>query len=780
MVTSLSFGLALAVIFTVSYIPLILYRLRRPENARVWEQRVRVVKTLLSSFAIIALVGFVIVTAKSTWMFFQHVSPSEFFSGTRWNMGEAKNADVFSEQDAFGAVGLFWGTGYIAIIALMTSWLLGYPAAIYIAGMSERAQYFAVSFCQVLVGVPSIVWGLITILIVAPIVRDLFPSADTENALTAGATMGFMLAPWVTLLVIEGIAQVPQGQWECGKSLGLDKRLTFALIIRPQARAFTWAAVITTASKAVTETMVVLLAAGMRANVSLNPLDAMTTATVQITSLMTGDEEASSPVVLASFALLFVLVAFSLMANLLWVNLQQHKDNDTKAREVVRPYSAPFKYVLSRGLLQHILNGVHALMYNRILPAWADPKRLQVWHVRNQACCSIVLVMPMVLIGAIAHKAWPALWVTEVALQCESKEMRSASKVLAEHLQLVKPSRTVRRDLGKLLSEEEVQCNTTTVASYKLDRWYKRASGWTSPLEVPKLPFANELNATGALSIGFKWAILFSGASSEPERAGTAQALWGTILSIFVISVVVVPAGILVAVYLHFYLRTGRIWWWKRQTSSSLAWGKRVAGVIEVAGNTLLSLPVIAFGMLGQMLLIDALHVPRGSGLVVALTLGMIAFPYVILTSLAAIKSLPDKKGQLDAAQMLGLSYFEAIWKIIIPQAAPSIASGAIFGIIHAVGETAALLPIGSNAFIVDVDLNPMAATTTLSGQIYQWSAEAKPEFENLAALASLELLIICFLLSIAGLWVARLRRGDRKPLKSWYPFRLVASIWTR
>lgn len=720
-----------------AYVPLRLIIQPRLPFFRWGESAAVSVMLLAALSGVCFILAFFFISGSSAWQFFEHVSLGEFFLQEGWNIGNAVLTGAF--EGNFGALGLFWGTAYIGMFALMVAWGIGYPAAIYAVCRPYLTRKLKI-FCQVTAAVPSIAWGLAAILVVAPMVKGLF-GGSSNSAFAAGLSMGCMLAPWVCLLVIEGLQQIPKGQYEGAKSLGLDERQGFAFIVRPQAASYLRAALVASASKALTETMVVLMAAGLRPQITLNPFQEMSTVTVSIANIMTGDLEFGHPVVLASFALLFVLVAASFSANLALSSYEGGRKHD-----LARPAGSGFGWTVI------------------FLPLW-------VWRVRNALAFGGVISTPILLIGLMGITSLPALFETHVHLHCEESGTAPAFKLLSAKLE-TGATREEKRVVKSLLADpnQEISCGDWVLAGDKLDSWYKETLLFLREVESDTPPFADKLVDSGSLSLTLRLSVFTRADSSSPAFAGMGQAIVGTLWSLVLMLVLVVPIGLFTTVYLHFYLHSrGDV-------------GKRLANILESSTNAIMGFPVIAFGIIGQVLLIGVFGLPRGSGAVIALTLGMIAYPFIVLTGLAAIKGIPNKIAQEQAALALGMTKFEAVWKVVLPQASAGIAAGVIFALAHALGETAALLPVGGKAFIANVDISPLAQTTTLAAQVYIWAANPEGGFQSLAALAALVLLLGCLGMALLGAIFSlrdEKRVNPQRPMKRKPPHRVVAAAST-
>ena len=286
------------------------------------ESAIKVLLIICSSIAILTTLGIVLSVLFESIQFFRSVPMNEFLFGLEWSPQTAIRSDQVGSSGAFGAVPLFAGTILISFIALMIAVPIGLMAAIYLseyAGPKVRAT--AKPLLEILAGIPTVVYGFFAALIVAPVIRDTggFLGLDvaSESALAAGLVMGIMIIPFVSSLSDDVINAVPQSLRDGAYGLGATHSETIKKVIFPAALPGIVGGVLLAASRAIGETMIVVMAAGLAANLTANPLDAVTTVTVQIVTLLTGDQEFDSPKTLAAFALGLMLFVVTLVLNVI-------------------------------------------------------------------------------------------------------------------------------------------------------------------------------------------------------------------------------------------------------------------------------------------------------------------------------------------------------------------------------------------------------------------------------------------------------------------------------
>jgi phosphate transport system permease protein len=254
--------------------------------------------------------------------FFEVVPLTELLFGLRWSPQMAIRADQVGSSGAFGAVPLFTGTLLISSIAMAVAVPIGLLAAIFLAEYARpRVRQTVKPLLEVLAGIPTVVYGFFAALTVAPLLRDLGArlgvEVASESALAAGLVMGVMIVPFVSSLSDDVISAVPRGLREASLGLGATKAETIARVVLPAALPGIVGSVLLAVSRAVGETMIVVMAAGLSARLTLNPLESTTAVTTQIVTLLVGEQEFDDPKTLAAFALGLVLFVVTLLFNVI-------------------------------------------------------------------------------------------------------------------------------------------------------------------------------------------------------------------------------------------------------------------------------------------------------------------------------------------------------------------------------------------------------------------------------------------------------------------------------
>lgn len=274
--------------------------------------------------------------------------------------------------------------------------------------------------------------------------------------------------------------------------------------------------------------------------------------------------------------------------------------------------------------------------------------------------------------------------------------------------------------------------NEWVIADSEVDQYLK---GRPNRLKNSDKKYLDKLKEEGKLKLFFNWNFFTNGDSNLPEVAGIKAAVFGTIYVMIITILVSVPLGIATAIYLEEYAKDN---WLTR--------------MIEVNINNLAAIPSIIYGLLGLAVFINFLHVPRSSALAGGLTLGIMNLPVIVISSRAAIKSIPPSIK--EAAYGVGASKLQVIWHHILPLAVPGILTGFIIGLARSIGETAPLLVVGMVAYIPDAPTSFVQSTTVLPAQIYTWSTASLRAFTEKTALAILVLLAVMLLLNTLAIWL--------------------------
>lgn len=302
---------------------LVYIRIKPAMRARNYvENIVRVVLILCSTLAIFTTVGIVLSVLFEALRFFQHVPFFDFLFGLKWSPQMAIRADQAGSSGSFGAVPVLAGTFMITGIAMLVAVPIGLMSAIFLSEYAgTRFRAIVKPMLEVLAGVPTVVYGFFAALVVAPFFRNFGASVglavSSESALAAGAVMGIMIIPFVSSLSDDVINAVPQAMRDGSYALGGTKKETICNVIIPAALPGIVGGILLAVSRAIGETMIVVMAAGLSANLTANPLQAVTTVTVQIVTLLVGDQEFDSPKTLAAFALGLLLFVVTLCLNVI-------------------------------------------------------------------------------------------------------------------------------------------------------------------------------------------------------------------------------------------------------------------------------------------------------------------------------------------------------------------------------------------------------------------------------------------------------------------------------
>jgi phosphate transport system permease protein len=290
---------------------------------RARQQVERVFRGILLACACVAsctTVGILLSVLFESLRFFQAVPATEFLFGTEWSPQMAIRSDQVGSSGSFGAIPLFVGTLLISFIAMLVAVPAGLMSAIYLAEYaSPRVRSLAKPALEILAGIPTVVYGFFAALTVAPFLRKAGEGVglevSSESALAAGLVMGVMIIPFISSLADDVITAVPQSLRDGSLGLGATRSETIKKVIFPAALPGIVGGVLLAVSRAIGETMIVVMAAGLAAKLTANPLETVTTVTVQIVTLLVGDQEFDSPKTLAAFALGLMLFVVTLVLN---------------------------------------------------------------------------------------------------------------------------------------------------------------------------------------------------------------------------------------------------------------------------------------------------------------------------------------------------------------------------------------------------------------------------------------------------------------------------------
>ena len=292
------------------------------------ERVVRIFLIVSSTIAIFTTVGIVLSLLFEALRFFNLIPFTDFLFGLEWSPQTALRADQVGSTGAFGAVPLFAGTFLITLIAMVVATPIGLMSAIYLSEYAPHKVRSTVKpLLEILAGIPTVVYGFFAALTVAPFIRDagsgLGLDVSSESALAAGVVMGIMIIPFVSSLSDDVINAVPQSLRDGAYALGATQSETVKQVILPAALPGIVGSIMLAISRAIGETMIVVMAAGLAANLTANPLESVTTVTVQIVTLLVGDQEFDSAKTLAAFALGLVMFCVTLSLNVIALHVVQ-------------------------------------------------------------------------------------------------------------------------------------------------------------------------------------------------------------------------------------------------------------------------------------------------------------------------------------------------------------------------------------------------------------------------------------------------------------------------
>ena len=351
------------------------------------------------------------------------------------------------------------------------------------------------------------------------------------------------------------------------------------------------------------------------------------------------------------------------------------------------------------------------------------------------------LIFFLVDLGRAGYPAFFQTYVQmEVTINAEVAE-NPYSAVKGKNLKIA--SRAWLRDLPNQIKKDPTWMNTTqmrwVLANSEVDQYMK---GKESRTKQNDRDYVDELKSQGLVDLKFNTIFLTTGDSKIPENSGIYASIVGTVMTIIVTMLIAFPIGVMTAIYLEEFAPDNR---WTQ--------------IIEVNINNLAAIPSILFGLLGLAIFINFFGVPRSSPLVGGMTLALMCLPVIIVSSKAALKSVPASIRQ--AGFGLGLTKWQIVRDHVLPLAMPGIMTGSIISIAHALGETAPLIIVGMIAFVPDPAVNFTDAATVLPAQIFTWAGMPEKAYLERTAAGIMVLLVV--LLSMNAVAVYLRKKFERK-----------------
>lgn len=319
----------LVVVVAVMLLALLVAKSRLAPRFRARNNFERVLSATMIGCSVIAILttaGIIASLVYESFEFFQMVPLWEFLFGLRWEPQIAIRADQVAGAGAFGAIPVFTGTLLISAIAMTVAVPIGIFTAIYLVEYAnDRVRNIVKPILEILAGVPTVVYGFFAVLTVAPAVRQagglIGLGVSPNSALAAGLVMGVMIIPFVSSLSDDALKAVPRTMRDGSLAMGATRAETMTKVLLPAALPGIMGGILLALSRAIGETMIVVMAAGLIASLTINPIDSVTTVTVQIVTLLIGDTEFDSPKTLAAFALGLMLFLVTLALNVLALHI---------------------------------------------------------------------------------------------------------------------------------------------------------------------------------------------------------------------------------------------------------------------------------------------------------------------------------------------------------------------------------------------------------------------------------------------------------------------------
>ena len=317
--------------FSVGLIGLLVTRWRVSPEFRARQAFERVLTGVIitcSVLAILTTLGIILSLGFEAWRFFLKVDPVQFLTSLRWEPQISLRSDQATAGGQFGMIPVLTGTLLIASIALAVAIPIGLASAVYLTEYANKRVRSAIKpLIEILSGVPTVVYGFFAVLVVAPAMREFGIAIGLDiapnSALAAGSVLGIMIIPFISSLSDDALGAVPQSMRDGAYAMGATRGETITGVLFPAALPGIVGGILLAASRAIGETMIVVMAAGIIARLTLNPLEPVTTVTVQIVTLLIGDTEFDNPKTLAAFALGLLLFLATLVLNVVALRVVQ-------------------------------------------------------------------------------------------------------------------------------------------------------------------------------------------------------------------------------------------------------------------------------------------------------------------------------------------------------------------------------------------------------------------------------------------------------------------------
>jgi len=299
-------------------------------------------------------------------------------------------------------------------------------------------------------------------------------------------------------------------------------------------------------------------------------------------------------------------------------------------------------------------------------------------------------------------------------------------------------SRAWLRGLKSALKDTPEWMNTSeerwALANSNVDQFIKGKYNRLKPEQIKKI---KQMQEDGKVERRFNNIFFEKGDSKIPEFSGFMASIVGTVMTMIVTMLIAVPLGVMTAIYLEEFAKDNKF-----------------TQIIEVNINNLAAIPSILFGLLGLAIFINFFGVPRSSPLVGGMTLALMSLPVIVVSSKAALKSVPDSIRQAGFA--LGLTKWQIVRDHVLPLAMPGMLTGAIIALAQAMGETAPLIMVGMIAFIPDINTSFLEASTVMPAQIFTWSGMPERAYIERTAAGILVLLGILISLNAIAIYLRK------------------------
>ena len=632
----------------------------------------------MSSIPILLSLLIICFLLNESFQFFSLVSFVDFITGNNWQL-QYMHKNIYDPTiKPFGMLHVLTGTIMIVGIAMILSFPISLIIAIGLSEFYKTSTRKMLKFCiEVLSGIPTVVYGYFAATFIGPFLKDLLQNigipTHIESALVAGIVMSIMITPYMITLMEDAIGSVPIRLKEASLAMGATELEKILHVVIPVSTPGIIGALLLSISRCIGETMIVVMAAGLIAYPTLNPLDSVTTITVQIVLLLTGEQEYNDIRTMAAYGLSFVLLILTLSINLVAFYIANKKNINQRIT----------KYTITKHWIARSTKS----------------KLFQLTHYLVLIKTAIIFMLLLYIIFCSGYKAFVQ---TQIIFQPDDLILHKHDLSITDCDEVIRNNQlsNIVSDFAKMELYEHYKNHHLSkpyalTMSSKFDLHYKY--GHVGDSEI-----IDNIKQKYTIRYRLNTFFLTGGDSRYPEIAGIFNAFIGTILTVGICMMLAIPISVCAAICLQ-YLMPRNI----------------LTKIIEISIQNLAAIPSIIFGVLVVSIILPLNIIPRSSALIGGITLSLIILPNIIVKSKQALSDVPLYLQ--EAALSLGATKLQSIFHYQVPTAASGIITGIMTSVARAIGETAPLMLVGMMAFTTNQAHNIFDATTVIPMQVYLW-----------------------------------------------------------